>query len=551
MRQRSVMRHNFALTPPPTVPRAVFDLSHGYQTTFDAGYLIPILAYDQIIPGDTWNLKCNVLIRLLSPTVAPVMDNMFYDVFAFFVPKRLLWNNFKKFMGEQATPASSISFTNPQVTWPDVAAGGIAVNSLGDYLAYPTGALSGGGATTGITTNAFKTRAYNLVWNHWFRSQNLQDSVTVDLGDGPDTSTNYTLLRRGKRFDYFTMANPFVQKGTAVTLPLGTSATVVAASSNTDPFFSTTTGGGPGTTNLQGTAGTNPVTMTPNAVNTTTMKWGNVAGDVGLIADLSTATSATINALRESVTLQQFLERDARGGTRYPEIVKSHFGVTNPDSRVQVPELLSIYSNRLNVTPVAWTAPASVAGDSDLEEGAPGKLGGYAVDFSKGNGFVKSFTEHGTLLVLLSARADLRYQQGLDRENSLRTRYDEYWPDFAGLGEQAILNQEIYANLADNSTSTGKTGTWGYVPRYEHLRFITSKVTGLLRSTAASNIDEWTLAQEFTAQPTLGNTFIQDDPPIDRVIAVPSQPHFVVDVDFDIKAARPIPVFGVPGVRTL
>lgn len=551
MHNRSVMQHAFSRVPKVNLPRSVFNRSHGYKTTFDCDYLIPFFV-DEVLPGDTFNLTANMVMRLNSPSIKPFMDNAWIDTFYFFVPNRLLWSNFKKFMGEQANPADSISFNVPQVTGPNVASGGIPIGHLFDYMGLPVGALSGGGATTGITFDNLHGRAYNQIWNNWFRDENLQNSVTEDLGDGPDTYANYNLLKRGKRYDYFTSCLPNPQKGSSqVTLPLGSTAPILPLSATQSPFFNTTAGGGAGDRTINSTNAATTLALSANAASTNPLRWGTATNDVGLYTDLTNAVAASLNSLRQSITLQQFLERDARGGTRYPELVLSHFGVSNPDSRVQRPELLSTFSTRLNLSPVAQTTPKQAAGT--LTDQA--NLSGFGHGQSR-NGFSKSFTEHGVLIGLVSVRADLTYQQGMDRMWNRRTRYDFYWPTFANLGEQAVLNREIYANLADGSGSAQKDGTFGYIPRYDEYRFKNSKLTGNMRSyngnaANANTLDVWHLAEAFSSQPTLSATFIQSAVPMDRVIALPAQDHFLLDAFIELKCARVMPVFAVPGLKKL
>lgn len=552
MKNKSVMQFAYSRVPKVSLPRSVFNRSHGYKTTFDCDYLVPFYV-DEVLPGDTINFKASMLLRLNSQALRPFMDNAWVDCFYIWCPNRILWANFKRFMGEQDSPADSISYTVPQITGPNVAAGGIAIGHLFDYMGLPVGPLSGGGATTGVTFNNLHGRAYNHSWNYWFRDENLQNSVTNEVGDGPDTYTNYNLLKRGKRHDYFTSALPNPQKGaTAVSLPLGTSASVKTNATDL------VTGAQSQVIVRGATAGALPgADKSVNVSAVGGMQWNDTAIGANatgfyftnLYADLSTATAATINALRQSITLQQFLERDARGGTRYQELIVSHFGVTNPDSRVQVPELIATYSTRLNLSPVAGTNQAGTAAD------AQGRLGAFGTATSI-NGFSKSFTEHGVILGLVSVRADLTYQQGMDRMWSRRTRYDFYWPTFANLGEQAILNREIYANLADGSAAAGKDGTFGYIPRYDEYRSKNSKITGNMRSyngagVNASTLDIWHLSEAFASQPTLGATFIQSNTPMDRVVAVPTAEHFIMDAFIDIKHARVMPVFGVPGLKKL
>ena len=554
MKNKSVSQHAFSLVPKINKPRSVFNRSHGYKTVMDSDYLVPFYFEGSVLPGDSVNLRHSVLIRLLSPAVKPLMDNLHFDWFYFFVPHRLVWSNFQKFMGEQASPADSISYTIPQCTGPNVAAGGIVVGTLHDYFGLPVGALSGGGGTTGVTFNNFLPRSYNKIFMDWFKDENLQNTVTLDVGDGPDTFTNYALLKRGKRFDYFTSALPALQKGTAVSLSLGTSAPVKTQStptvsgSQTAIRFYDNVGNAPPTNFAIGILndGSNRLNTSATAIVTGA---GSQLYPNNLYADLSTATSSTINDLRQSIALQQFLENDARGGTRYTEIVRQRFGVTSPDARLMRAELLSLGSTDIKVSAVPQTTQAA----SPTVIDGLANLGAFATGGDVGNGFSKSFTEHGCIIGLCMVRADLTYSQGQDRHWSYRTRYDLYNPEFANLGEQSILNREIFANVPDGTSSVQKDGTFGYQERYGEYRYSRSMITGKLRPGVTGTLNVWHLSEEFGSLPTLGSTFIVSSTitPLDRAIAVPAEPQWLLDCYFDDKWARVMPTFGVPGLLKL
>lgn len=539
MKNRSVMQHAFSLVPSLQKPRSVFDRSHGWKSTFDCDYLIPFYAKN-VLPGDSVSLKHSVMLRVASAIVRPFMDNLFVDTFYFFVPYRLIWSNFQKFMGEQASPADSISYTVPQITGPNVASGGIPIGHLYDYFGIPTEALSGGGGTTGITFNNFIGRAYNKIYMDWFKDQNLQNAVTLDLGDGPDTFTNYNLLKRGKKHDYFTSCLPALQKGSAVSLPLGSTAPVIRTSNAaTWNVFVTGTD----------TLGNNNIGLKESAGGALQDITGSIGRSLdpngGLYADLSTATASTINTLRQSISLQQFLENDARGGTRYTEIVRQRWGVVSPDARLQRSEILGLNSERIAIHPVAATT------ESATPSATTGSLRGFGTGVDVSQGFTKSFTEHGVIIGLLNVRADLTYAQGMERWHSYRTRYDFFNPEFAHLGEQAVLNKEIFADVPDGTGASQKDGTFGYQERYAEERYSNSLVTGLMRPDATGTLAVWNLTELFASLPTLGATFIQSAVPLDRVITVPSEPHFIGDVYFKEKWARVMPMFGVPGLLKL
>lgn len=528
----SVMRHAFRDLPQVKVQRSVFDRSRGYKTTFDSGYLIPFYC-DEALPGDSFNVKVHSVCRALAPLM-PVMDNMFLDFFFFAVPNRLLWTNWQRFMGERdPDPDSSIDYTVPVQTTP---VGGYVVGSLADYMGIPT-------EVDDLDPNALHFRAYNLIYNHWFRSEMLQDSVVVDLDDGPDTDTDYVLLRRGKRFDYFTSCLPWPQRGEAVDLPLGTTAPVMGDGNS----LGLSEGSGP-----RGLYATNALydigvsdahynkakgwTGVATGSQTITAAMGVVENtNSGLICDLSDATASTINSLREAFQLQRMMEREARSGTRYTEIIRSAFGVVSPDSRMQRPEYLGGGSSRISVQPIAQTS----------EDGTTpqGTLAAIAFHGQTGVGFSKSFTEHCVLLGIVNVRADLTYQTGLHRMWSRQTRYDFFWRELAHLGEQEVLNKEIYAQ-----GTSADDQVFGYNERWSEYRYGVSLITGALRSSYSSSLDVWHLSQDFSSLPVLNASFIVDTPPLDRVLAVATENEFVFDAYLDVICTRPMPTYSVPGL---
>jgi len=542
-KNKSVSTHKFAMVPRADIPRSSFAIETSHKTTFDAGYLVPVYV-DEVLPGDTFNLKMTAFARLSTP-LFPVMDNLHLDSFFFFVPNRLIWENWQKFMGEQNNPGDSTDYIIPQSTSPE---GGYLTNTLQDYMGLPTVNQIGASAT--ISHSVLHLRAYNLIWNQWFRDQNLQDSVPVPTDDGPDTYSDYTLLRRGKRHDYFTSALPWPQKGDPVSIPLGTTAPV---RSNGQAIYLNDGAGHFSTiqTNSDWGRAFRPATESAGALNNSTdMKFGAGTSPshptwpylTGLEADLSEATAATINALRESFQVQRLLERDARGGTRYTEIIRSHFGVISPDARLQRPEYLGGGSTPIIINPVAQTSGTGLTGGTS----PLGNLAGVGTALASNHGFTQSFTEHGVIIGMVSIRADLNYQQGLRRMWNRKTRYDFYFPVFAHLGEQEVLNKEIYAT----GTSTDDQ-VFGYQERWAEYRYHPSQITGYFRSTAPTTLDAWHLAQKFNALPTLSDTFIQDTPPVDRVVAIGASANgkqFIFDSFFQIRTARPMPLYSVPGL---
>lgn len=522
----------FANLPSANIKRSRIDRSHGHKTTFggrpvlgfegSGNVLIPVYV-DEVLPGDSFHMKSTAFARLATP-LHPIMDNLFMDIHYFYVPYRLVWDNWQQFMGERKTPTDDPNdFTVPQVSL-SMSADPASVRSeeLSAYFGLPMLRRDG---TPAPTVSALPFRAYNLIWNEWYRDENLQNPQPISFDDGPDSSLFASrLLPRGKRKDYFTGALPWPQKGDPVHIPI----------------------------ELETISSDDNISMRSNATATThevvfnniaaTGGWGNnrmrTADDdvIRFRVDGSEFENATtINDLRTAFQIQKLLERDARGGTRYTELIQSHFGVTSPDSRLQRPEYLGGSSSRVGIAPIANTA-----GENRPE----GDLAGYGTSVNQAT-FSKSFTEHGVIIGLASYRADLTYQRGIERFWSRETRYDFFWPALAHLGEQAILNKEIHFT-GDESYDEA---VFAYQERYGEYRYKPSRVTGKFNSDVPASLDPWHLAQDFDIDEPLpfNDDFIMEMPPIDRAIAVPSEPYFIVDIWFDLKCDRPMPIYAVPG----
>jgi len=516
-------QNRYSVAPQADIQRSTFDLSFPLKTTFDSGKLVPLPPIE-VLPGDSFRLRMTALVRLATP-LFPTMDNLHLTSFWFYVPNRLTWTNWQRFMGEQDNPTDSTDYVLPKQN----PGSGYTEGDLGDYFGLPTDVLTLAGP------NALPFRGYNLIYNEWFRDENLQDSVVVDKDDGPDTKTDYVVKNRGKRKNYITSSLPWPQKGPGVEIPIGISAPVVATDDATPTFDA----GGSGIINepMQALVSTGEVQFAGAPNGTADVRWNTTK----LLTDLTSATGATINDWREAFQMQKLQERDARGGTRYTEILKSHFRVTSPDSRLQRPELLATGQSPVQMNAVPQTSGSP--GATDYTPTPQGNLSAYGQGIVNRHGFTKSFVEHGYIIGMVNVRADLHFQQKVDRHWSRSTKYDFYWPALQALGEQPVYNREVYA---DGTAADAEI--WGYQERWAEYRSSQSQITGIMRSSDAASLDAWHYALDFGAsRPNLNATFIEDTPPVARTIAVQEEPEFIMDAWIDIKAARPMPVYSVPG----
>lgn len=564
-----VRGHRFSDAPAMYMKRTKFDRSHVYKTTFNSGKLIPVFV-DEVLPGDTTRMSVNYFARLATP-IKPIMDNIYLDWFFFFVPNRLVWEHWQNFCFEQEDPDDSTDYVIPTIT-AAANSDNSYVGSLWDYFGLPvntTNNLSG--------VSALPFRAVYLIWNEWFRDENLQKSVKIQKGDANEIldssrasdqpswvfSSGTTIVSghacppRGKRHDYFTSALPWTQKGPGVSIGLAGTATLVDPSPVSGYFVQQSdnslgaaqlseSGGvhsvytGNGSLKYQG--GGYDVTIAGHSINrsgsaTVTAQPGSSWLSKGSYADLDSSSIFTINSLRTAFQMQKFYERLARGGSRYTEVLRSFFGVVSPDARLQRPEFLGSFTKMVNVNPIAQTS----ATDNTSPQG---NLSAYGVTAAKFHGFTKSFVEHGYIIGFVCARADLTYQQGINKMWLRSTVYDFYWPTFAHLGEQAIELREIYAQGTEADTTV-----FGYQERYAEYRYKPSQITGKFRSSVTGgNLDVWHLSQFFKNAPTLNEEFITENPPIERIIAVPSEPEFLLDIGFRYTTVRPMPMFGTPGL---
>lgn len=525
---RSASNYSFAVAPSVQMPRSSFKRDRTYKTTFDSGYLVPFFM-DEVYPGDTFNGRTTAFARLSTPIV-PFMDNLHMDFFYFYVPYRILWDHWKNMNGEQKNPNDSTDYLTPIVNTPS---GGFAVGSLADYFGMPVG-------VNDLKANVWLFRAYNKIYNDHFRDENLIDSVPENTGDGPDNPNDYKLLKRCKRHDFYTSCLPWPQKGPGASIGISGDAPVITG----DRWSSDVIGTSKAMTFGYASNGAVP-TVSRGLMNASGSLWPSTEsptsyGQQGLVpanlhADLSSATAITINSLRTAFQIQKLYEKDARGGTRYAEICRTHFGVFNPDSRLQRSEYIGGGTIPINIHSVAQTS-------STNETTPQGNLAAYGVASGFAQ-FSKSFVEHGVIIGLVNVRADLTYQQGIDRAWTRRTRFDYYWPSLAHLGEQAILNKEIYAQ----GTSVDDD-VFGYQERWAELRYGVSKITGKLRSGVAQSLDCWHLAQHFENLPTLSKDFIEENPPLARVLAVQDEPQIIFDSLTSVNTVRCLPAYSVPGL---
>lgn len=569
-----VRGHRFSDAPAMYMKRTKFDRSHVYKTTFDSGKLIPVFV-DEVLPGDTTRMSVNYFARLATP-IKPIMDNIYLDWFFFFVPNRLVWDHWQNFCFEQEDPDDSTDFVIPTI-YSHTSTKNLLIGSLWDYFGLPINTTNN---ISGISALPF--RAVYLIWNEWFRDENLQKSVKIQKGDANeildssrlsdqpswlfgtdgDLIGGYACPPRGKRHDYFTSALPWTQKGPGVSVGLAGTASIVDPSPGTGYLLHSSANQLAAVTAYGGDAsssGGRRVAVGNGSIsfNRYASEFSSIGGFAGnsserttvsaqaastylgndSYVDLDSSSIFTINSLRTAFQMQKFYERLARGGSRYTEVLRSFFGVVSPDARLQRPEFLGSFTKMINVNPIAQTSATDTTSPQ-------GNLSAYGVTAAKFHGFTKSFVEHGYIIGFVCARADLTYQQGINKMWLRSTVYDFYWPTFAHLGEQAIELREIYAQGSEADDTV-----FGYQERYAEYRYKPSQITGKFRSSVAGGtLDMWHLSQFFKTAPTLNEEFIVEKPPIKRIIAVTDEPEFLLDIGFRYTTVRPMPMFGTPGL---
>lgn len=551
----------FSYNPGTRAVRSRFDLGHTVKTSFDVGQLIPFYL-EEVLPGDTHKIETNLLARMQT-LKTPMMDDLFLDVFYFFVPNRILWDHWKNFMGENTQSAwyPETEYTMPQISVAPQKT--VAPKTVADYFGIPTITVPSGGD---FTFNALPFRAYGMIWNEWFRDENLQDPVLVDTGD---TTRQYdpasavdggAVLNANKYHDYFTSSLPSPQKGPDVTLNIASGIVPVVARPQThdnggefDPAYASI---GMSFTRVDGTAFDSGFQYNLNFLGDGTSESGYLRGVKSSVQtgqsgniypnnlyaafDMSGGIPVTtINSLRLAFATQRLYEKDARGGTRYREIIRSHFNTISPDARQQVPELLGYNRIPIQINQV-------VQNSSSVDDSPQGNTAAYSLTADSDNSFTKSFTEHGMIIGLCCARYRHSYQQGLRRLWSRKTRFDFYWPVFANLGEQPVLNKEIYSQGNDEDDEV-----FGYQEAWAEYRYHPDSVTSEMRSTYAQSLDVWHLGDDYSQLPILSPTWIQEDKAnVDRVLAITSQNSNQIFADIYVKniATRPMPMFSIPGL---